>query len=107
MRSNARTRTGKGLILLGFGGGPFRARTGDPLIKSSPKQVSQVNSNQKFPMFLRYLRSLLWVNLVSSATSSRTIHGQIPNSGLALRPRFTGERLYGRKSLRRGTSRMG
>jgi hypothetical protein len=24
----------KGLILLGFFGGPFRARTGDPLIKS-------------------------------------------------------------------------
>ena len=97
----------KGLILLGFIGGPFRARTGDPLIKSSPKPTNQAKPNQKFPKFSRRFAPTLWVGLASSAAISGTIPGQIldskPHFGLPVAE----EVQHGCESLRRSTSGMG
>src|SRR5713226_2729660 len=94
-------------VLPGLFGGPLETRTPDPLIKSSPKPTNQAKPDQRFPKFSRHFVPALWVDLVWSAPSSRTIHGQILDRKPPLGLPVAGERLYGRKSLRRSASRMG
>src|SRR5258707_15608427 len=71
-------------------GGRFRARTGEPLIKSSPKPTNQAKPDQRFPKFSRLFALPLWVDLVRSAASLRTIRGQILDPRSAFR--FVGRR---------------
>src|SRR5216683_5129269 len=83
----------------GFSGATRRIRTDDLLITNSPKPVNQAKSNQKFPKFSGHFALPLWLNLVWSAASSRTTHGQIldsiPHVGLL----FTEERQHGREPV--------
>src|SRR6266849_1119973 len=94
-------------VLPGLFGGPLETRTPDSLIKSSPKLTNQAKPNQKFPKFSGHFSLSLWVDLVPSAASSRTIRGQILDCKPTFGLRVAGERLYGRKSLCRSASRMG
>src|SRR6266851_7665535 len=91
-------------VLPGLFGGPLETRTPDPLIKSSPKPTNQAKPNQKFPKFSGHFALSLWIDLVPSAASSRTIRGQILDCKPTFGLRVAGERLYGRKSLCRSPS---
>src|SRR5713101_7104588 len=90
----------------GFSGATRRIRTDDLLITNSPKPVNQAKPDQRFPKFSGHFALSLWVDLVPSAASSRTIRGQIMDGKPPLGLPGAGE-LYGRKSLRRGASRVG